>query len=113
MINLSLFSFNRLSAGSISVDLNHLQCFQWTMVFADNFPRSPDSASSQPFSSVGHLSKRMRPFSLSVSVFLNLVAKLNFLEGHPHYFLSWDNPGKTCDVFGVSNSLPSRASLVV
>lgn len=94
MTNLSLLSLNRLCEGGIPIDLSRLRCLQPAVVFAHGFPRSPGSASSQPFSFVGHLMKRTRPFSLSVSVFLTLEAQFSFLEGHPHYSLSWNNPGK-------------------
>lgn len=107
MMNLSLFSFNRLLAGSISIDLNHPQRFQKTTVFAHSFPSSP---SPQHFSFVGHLTKLNRPFCLSVSVFFTLEAKFNFLEGHFHYSLSLDNPWKTSEVFGVPNSFPFSAA---
>lgn len=54
-------------------------------------------------------SKLNRPFSRSVSVFLTLEAKFNFLEGHFHYSLSWDNPWKTREALGVPNSFPFPA----
>lgn len=87
-----------------AIDLNHLQCFQQTTIFAHSSPSSP---SSQPF--FCGASTPSRP-SLFLYLFLILEAKFNFLEGHLHYSLSWDNPWKTCEVFGVPNSFPSSGS---
>lgn len=83
-----------------AIDLNHLQCFQQTTSF-------PSSPSSQPF--FCGASKLSRP-SLFLYLFLILEAKFTFLEGHLHDSLSWDNPWKTCEVFGVPNSFPFSGS---
>lgn len=69
-----------------AVDMNHIQCFQQTTIFAHSFPSSP---SSQPF--FCGASKPSRP-SLFLYLFLILEAKFNFLEGHLHYSQGWDNP---------------------
>lgn len=100
MVNLSLFSFNLQS----SIDLNHIQCFQQTTIFALSFPSLP---SSQPF--FCGASKLSRP-SLLLCLFLIFEAKFNFLEGHLHDFLSWDYPWKPLEIFGVLNSFPFGGS---